>query len=83
MGDIAILGEQKTFKLEDTPGFGISVFTAMLPVILMFISTIITLIQNTMGIDDNKIFEIIRFVGDASTAMLISLLVAIYTMGLG
>jgi GntP family gluconate:H+ symporter len=82
MGDIASLGEQKTFKLEDTPGFGISVFTAMLPVILMFISTVITLIQNTMGIDDNKIFEIIRFVGDASTAMLISLLVAIYTMGL-
>jgi gluconate:H+ symporter, GntP family len=81
-GNIASLGEQKVFKLEDTPSFGISVFTAMLPVILMSVATIITLVQNTMGIDDNKALEIIRFVGDASTSMLISLLVAVYTMGL-
>jgi GntP family gluconate:H+ symporter len=81
-GDIASLGDQKVFNLEDTPSFGISVFTAMLPVILMSISTVITLIQETMGIDDNKAFEIIRFIGNASTAMLLSLLVAIYTMGL-
>ncbi|GGB52617.1 GntP family permease [Fictibacillus barbaricus] len=81
-GNIASLGEQKVFKLEDTPSFGISVFTAMLPVILMSIATVITLVQNTMGIEDNKTLEIIRFVGDASTSMLISLLVAIYTMGI-
>lgn len=29
-GNIASLGTQKTFKLEETPGFGVSVFTAML-----------------------------------------------------
>lgn len=81
-GNIASLGEQKVFKLEDTPSFGISVFTAMLPVILMSIATVITLVQNTMGIEDNRTLEIIRFVGDASTSMLISLLVAIYTMGI-
>jgi GntP family gluconate:H+ symporter len=81
-GSIASLGEQKTFKLEDTPGFGISVFTAMLPVILMSIGTIITLLQKTMGFEDNSILALIRFIGGASTAMLISLLVAIYTMGL-
>ncbi|MBH0156209.1 GntP family permease [Fictibacillus sp. 5RED26] len=81
-GNIASLGEQKVFKLEDTPSFGISVFTAMLPVILMSIATVITLVQNTMGIADSKSFEVIRFVGDASTSMLISLLVAVYTMGL-
>jgi gluconate:H+ symporter, GntP family len=81
-GNIASLGEQKTFKLEDTPSFGISVFTAMLPVILMSIATIITLLQKTMGFEDNTALAIIRFIGGASTAMLISLLVAIYTMGL-
>ncbi|MEY2191948.1 gluconate permease GntP [Bacillus sp. OV166] len=81
-GNIASLGEQKTFKLEDTPSFGISVFTAMLPVILMSIATIITLLQKTMGFEDNTLLAIIRFIGGASTAMLISLLVAIYTMGL-
>ncbi|MFC7371946.1 GntP family permease [Fictibacillus iocasae] len=81
-GNIASLGEQKTFKLEDTPGFGISVFTALLPVILMSIATIITLVQKTMGVDDNSTLAVIRFIGDASTSMLLSLLVAIYTMGI-
>ncbi|MDQ0226569.1 GntP family permease [Metabacillus niabensis] len=81
-GSIASLGEQKTFKLEETPGFGISVFTAMLPVILMSIATIINLLQKTMGFEDNSLLAAIRFIGDASTSMLISLLVAVYTMGL-
>ncbi|WP_449599369.1 GntP family permease [Paenibacillus sp. Marseille-Q9583] len=81
-GNIASLGEQKEFKLEDTPGFGISVFTAMLPVILMSIATIITLLQKTIGFEDNSFLAAIRFIGDASTSMLISLLVAVYTMGL-
>ncbi|WP_409271854.1 GntP family permease [Neobacillus sp. SCS-31] len=81
-GNIASLGEQKSFKLEETPGFGISVFTAILPVILMSIATIITLLQKTMGFEDNAFLAAIRFIGDAGTAMLISLLVAVYTMGI-
>ncbi|MGF9966936.1 gluconate permease GntP [Bacillus rhizoplanae] len=81
-GNIKSLGEQKVFKLEDTPSFGISVFTALLPVILMAIATIITLLQKTMGFKDNSLLAAIQFIGNADTAMLISLLVAIYTMGL-
>jgi gluconate:H+ symporter, GntP family len=81
-GNIASLGEQKEFKLEETPGFGISVFTALLPVILMSIATIITLLQKTIGFEDNSFLSAIRFIGDAGTSMVISLLVAVYTMGL-
>ncbi|MFJ7756140.1 GntP family permease [Peribacillus muralis] len=81
-GSIASLGEQKTFKLEDTPGFGISVFTALLPVILMSIATIITLLQKTMGFEDNGLLAAIRFIGEAGTSMLLSLLFAVYSMGL-
>ncbi|MFY4776154.1 GntP family permease [Metabacillus sp. RGM 3146] len=81
-GSIASLGEQKHFKLEETPGFGVSVLTALLPVILMSIATIITLIQKTTGAADNNLLVAIRFIGDASPAMLISLLVAVYTMGI-
>lgn len=81
-GDIASLGEQKTFKLEETPGFGISVFTALLPVILMSLATIVTLLQKTIGFEDNSFLAAIRFIGEAGTAMLISLLFAIYSMGL-
>ncbi|PEL01904.1 gluconate permease [Bacillus toyonensis] len=81
-GNIKSLGEQKVFKLEETPGFGISVFTALLPVLLMAVATIITLLQKTMGFKDNSLLATIEFIGNADTAMLISLLVAIYTMGL-
>ncbi|WP_155593122.1 GntP family permease [Lysinibacillus cavernae] len=81
-GNIASLGEQKTFELEDTPSFGISVFTALLPVILMSFATIITLLQKTIGFEDNAFLAGIRFIGEAGTSMLISLLVAIYTMGI-
>jgi gluconate:H+ symporter, GntP family len=81
-GSIASLGEQKTFKLEDTPGFGISVFTALLPVILMSIATIITLLQKTMGFEDSSFLAGIRFIGDAGTSMTLSLLFAIYSMGI-
>ena len=35
---------QKEFKEEEMPGFGISLLTAILPVILMLISTIVQLI---------------------------------------
>ena len=82
MGDIASLGEQKKFKIEDTPGFGISVFTAMFPVILMSIATVVTMVQKTVAIKDNQLIEVINFIGNASTAMLLSLLLAVYTMGI-
>lgn len=81
-GNIDSLGEQKTFKLEQTPGFGISVLTAMFPVLLMAISTIVDLVQNSVGVEDNTIIEIIRLVGNPSSAMLLSLLLAFYTMGI-
>ncbi|MFQ6319373.1 gluconate permease GntP [Bacillus halotolerans] len=81
-GNISSLGTQKTFELEETPGFGISVFTAMLPIIIMSIATIIDLLQETIGFADNGLLAFIRLFGNASTAMIISLLVAVYTMGI-
>ncbi|MBA9028038.1 MULTISPECIES: gluconate:H+ symporter [Bacillaceae] len=75
-------GIQKTFKLEDTPGFGISVFTALFPVILMALGAAIDMIQPAMGFGDNFFVKVIRFIGNSSTAMLLSLLFALYTMGL-
>ncbi|MCY7923645.1 gluconate permease GntP [Bacillus spizizenii] len=81
-GNIASLGTQKTFKLEETPGFGVSVFTAILPIIIMSVATIIDLLQETIGFADNGVLAFIRLIGNASTAMIISLLVAVYTMGI-
>lgn len=78
----ATFGNQKTFKLEETPGFGVSIFTALFPVMLMALGAIVDMIQPALGFADNMFVNLIRFVGNSSTAMLISLLVAIYTMGI-
>ena len=62
------------------PGFGLSLFT-ILPVILMLISTIVQLIT---GHEEAKnLFEqIVYFIGTAGTVMLISVIFAIFSMGL-
>lgn len=39
-------GEVKTFKLEDTPSFGLSILTSLMPVILLLVSTVFTLAAN-------------------------------------
>ncbi|MEC0302643.1 gluconate:H+ symporter [Terribacillus saccharophilus] len=75
-------GVAKTFKEEEMPSFGISVFTALFPVILMAIGAAVDILQTSLEFNDNMLIEIIRFVGNSSTAMVISLLVAIYTMGI-
>nr|WP_230163524.1 GntP family permease [Peribacillus simplex] len=81
-GNIASLGEQKTFQLEETPAFSISVLTAMFPVLLMAISTIVDMIQKSVGFEGNTLLEIVRLIGNPSSAMFISLLLAFYTMGI-
>jgi len=40
------IGEVKTFKLEDTPSFGISILTSLMPVFFMLLSTIYTMAHN-------------------------------------
>jgi len=80
-GNIDSLGEQKAFKLEETPGFGISVLTSMFPVLLMAIATILDMVQKSIGFEDNLFIEIVRLIGNPSTAMLLSILLAFYTMG--
>ncbi|MEJ7423948.1 gluconate:H+ symporter [Staphylococcus warneri] len=79
-GDISALGAQKEFTEEEMPGFGISILTAILPVILMLISTLVQLIT---GHDSPKnAFEsFIYLIGNAGTAMLIVVIFAIFTMG--
>ncbi|WP_373895032.1 gluconate:H+ symporter [Virgibacillus sp. CBA3643] len=80
-GSMASIGDAKEYKLEDTPGFGVSAFTALFPVILMGSSTIITLIQESAGISNNLFFDFIAMIGSPTTVMLISVLLALYTMG--
>lgn len=80
-GSMASIGEAEQFKLEDTPKFGVSAFTALFPVILMSLSTIVTLIKDSMELADNWFFDMITMIGAPTTVMLISVLLALYTMG--
>lgn len=75
--NISTLGEFKEFKIEDTPGFGISALTVM-PVILIALATICEFLLPK----GNPINETIQFIGAPDAAMLISLVFAVYTMGL-
>lgn len=79
-GSMASIGNAKQFKLEDTPGFGISAFTALFPVILMAFSTIVTLFHDALNLP-TLFVDIIKMIGAPTTVMLISVLLAIYTMG--
>lgn len=81
-GSIEAVGEVKDFKLEETPNFGSSVITALFPVILMAISTIIQLLQDIGKVGTNTLFDAIHLIGEPTTALLISVLLAVYTMGI-
>ena len=63
---------------DEMPGTGISIFTALLPVILISLATIMEMLLPA----SSPILEIIQFAGDPVIAMLISVLVALYTLGL-
>ncbi|MCJ7447108.1 MAG: gluconate:H+ symporter [Bacteroidales bacterium] len=68
----------KPLNDEALPGFWVSFFTALLPVILIGFSTI----AGFFMADENIIRKVLGYVGNPVIAMLISVLVAVYTLGL-
>ncbi|WEG72486.1 gluconate:H+ symporter [Vagococcus intermedius] len=82
-GNITALGKQKVFKLEETPSFGISTLTSLFPVILMALATAYELaIGRKITEESPMLDQVIAFLGTPGMAMLLSLLFAIYTMGI-
>lgn len=65
-------------KDNEMPSMAISTFTALLPVILIMISTVLMNFIPEKG----TLYLIVGFIGNPVIAMLISVLVAIYTLGL-
>ena len=65
-------------KDEEMPGMGISLFTTLLPIILILCSTLFTLFIS----GEFLLKEVIVFIGNPVIAMLISVLVAIYALGI-
>ncbi len=69
----------KVFTEEEMPGFGMSVFTALIPVILMAIQAVAKMTLPA----GSPLLGYTGFFGDPVIATLLSVLVAIYTFGLG
>ncbi|MEB8107793.1 gluconate:H+ symporter [Staphylococcus equorum] len=79
--DMTNVISQVSIEERYRPGFGISVFTALLPVILMLFATIVQMVTGHQDRATNQFESITYFIGNAPIAMLISLLFAIYSMG--
>jgi Gnt-I system high-affinity gluconate transporter len=69
---------QKVMKDEELPGFWVSLFSSLLPVLLISISTIAGFLLT----DDNHVRKILGYIGNPVIAMLIAVLFSIYTLGL-
>lgn len=81
-GNQAAVGEFKVFENKDLPSFGMSLLTALAPVILMILATIVQLITGNEDGKANGFEGFIYFIGTSVTAMLIAVLFAIYSMGI-
>jgi len=77
-GDLSAFGEIKSYELQQTPGFAVSMLTSLAPVIFMALATVIDILfpGNT-----SVVVHAIKFIGTPGSAMLISLIIALYTMG--
>lgn len=74
----AHLKEARRIPDEELPGFGITLFTILLPLLIMVGKTIIELNFPK----DAAFMPIVAFIGNPITALLISSLVAYFTLGL-
>ncbi|MGN6540968.1 MAG: gluconate:H+ symporter [Ginsengibacter sp.] len=68
----------KSLPVEQLPGIGISLITALMPVILLTVTAIILFFISP----DTFLGKIMTFLGDPNIAMLLSVLIAIYFLGM-
>jgi gluconate transporter len=68
----------RAFTEEEMPGFGISLFTAIFPVLLMAAGTLTELLLP----ETFPFRQALLFIGDPTIALLLSVLLAVYTLGL-
>jgi Gnt-I system high-affinity gluconate transporter len=69
---------QKVMTDEEMPGFWVSFFSSLLPVILITVSTIAGFLLP----EDNGVRKILGYIGNPVIAMLLSVFFSIYTLGL-
>jgi len=68
----------KIFTVEEMPGFFISIFAAVIPVVLMAIAAVCEL---TMP-KENALRQFFEFIGNPAVALFIAVVIAVFTLGL-
>lgn len=68
----------KVFKDEEMPGFGVSICTALVPVVLMAASAIAKLTLPK----EASLYQVITFMGTPDMALTIAVTIALYTFGI-
>ena len=72
----AELYNAREFKREDLPGLGVSLFTTLVPVLLMLAGAVVT-----MTGDGGALKETARFLSDPNVALGLAVLAGFYTLG--
>jgi Gnt-I system high-affinity gluconate transporter len=70
--------DKRELRDEDMPGFGISLFTALFPVILMITASVTSQVVQR----ESLLLDIINFLGDPAMAMVLAVILATYTLGI-
>jgi len=94
----AELYQEKHFKKEELPGLGRSVFTAVVPVLLMLAGALIDILigkevdyqaflmermaNETWVFIFSKILNLAKFLSDPNMALMVAVLIGLYTLGL-
>jgi Gnt-I system high-affinity gluconate transporter len=69
---------QKKILPEELPGTGVSILSALLPVLIIGISTIVT----EFFIKEGALFTFFQFIGNPVIALLIAVITALYNLGI-
>lgn len=83
IGTLAKAADSREFAKEELPGFGISLLTALFPVILLLGAGVVTVVQSAGGLPESYIVDVISMLGQPTVVMMLSVLFAMGTMGLG
>ncbi|MGP9537213.1 gluconate:H+ symporter [Brachybacterium sp. AOP43-C2-M15] len=83
IGTLAKAADSREFTEEELPGFGISLLTALFPVILLLGAGVVTIVQSAGGLPESYVVDVISMLGQPSVVMMLSVLFAMVTMGLG
>jgi gluconate transporter len=78
----AELFQERHFTKEELPGLGISVLTAILPVLLMLMGTVVDLVFGPQASKEGGLLSLIKFFSDANIALLTAVIFSIWSLGL-